>query len=98
MADCWPCAPQRKNILITDWDLPSLNAMVDPTGLFKICDKHLTEFSEEVKKREAELPELPKKYVLKDAVKQFLPPIQKEPIKNYNEPREREANDGSLIE
>ena len=96
MADCWPCAPQRKNIPITDWDLPSLNAMAN--GLFSCCPNHKTQIEAEIKKRESELPEPPKKYVLSKAVSQFLPPKPKHEIKDYNEPREREPNDGSLIE
>lgn len=83
MADCWPCAPQRKDIPMSDWDMASLRSMVN--GLFSCCPKHKAEMQKEIEKRDGEGP---KKYVLKQEPQTYMPPIPKEPVRDYNEPRE----------
>ena len=112
--DCYLCNEGRAGIAFESWDLGSLKLIRDMFKTCpkhtELVERRIKIFEDDEPKKYTLKPRT--RVLEKDSntspdggkesgkkeVPQFMPPIQKEPIHDYNEPREREVNDGELIE
>ena len=87
---CRPPDPGSEDMDKEPWTLEGLKGAKE---YWKICNPHLIWINCEIERLEKEQP---KKYTLKK--EPFIPPMAKEIFTNRQEPREREPNNGELME